>query len=230
MIYKLLNYLLFPKFCLNCKLPGAYLCKNCFNSQLQPKQQQCFFCKQHSFFGLTCFKCQKDLRPKLVYSLFRYNDLTSKVIREIKFRSAHKVLSEFLDLTKANYQKDLMQFYQLLPKNIIVDCIPLHPKRLKERGFNQAELIYDNLFKPFGLKQKQLLIRTKYSDPQSFMSSKLKRFYNVKNAFQIKEKKLPPHILLIDDIITSGHTMLSACNTLIKNGAKTVFFFALISR
>lgn len=230
MIKEFLTALFFPKFCLNCKKPKGYICQQCFESIIQVKQQRCFFCKQNSFLGLTCFKCQRPYRPRLVFSLFKYNNLTSKVVKEIKFRSAYSVLLEFLNLTKLYYSKELEVFIKLLPKNTAAQPMPLHPQRLKERGFNQSELIYDNLVKPYNIDKINGLIRVKYSKPQSYMNTKSQRYHNVKDAFKPTTKKLPDNILLIDDILTSGHTMLSSCKTLIKNKVKNVYFFSFIGK
>ena len=93
--------------------------------------------------------------------------------------------------------------------------IPLHPKKEKIRGYNQAELIAKGIYKfiPIEINLTSLK-RTIFTDSQT-NKNRMERWENVQNAFEVRNKKKldNKHILIIDDVFTTGAT-LEAC---IKN-------------
>ena len=89
--------------------------------------------------------------------------------------------------------------------------IPLHPKRLRERGFNQAEWICKGMSEVLGIPiDTSHLVRIK-NNPHQYKSNFVKRGKNVENIFTIRypEEWKNKHIVLVDDVITSGSTMFS---------------------
>jgi ComF family protein len=99
--------------------------------------------------------------------------------------------------------------------------IPLFPKRLRERGFNQAEKIADYLSDKLNLKKVSCLLRVKNTTPQSEISDYKQRRVNIAHAFEIKKGSGPfdKRIFLIDDVWTSGATMSEAVSVLKNAGA-----------
>jgi len=106
--------------------------------------------------------------------------------------------------------------------------IPLDPKRLLERQFNQAELLAACLARALEIPVRKVL-RKKYSTPtQSRLNQKerevnLYQVFKVSNVRNLKGKK----ILLVDDILTTGATVREAARALKAHGAKRVDVFAL---
>lgn len=90
--------------------------------------------------------------------------------------------------------------------------IPLHPIKLKQRGYNQSELFANGLAESMGIPLlRNALIRVKQGKSQTLKSRK-ERFYMLQGAFEIShipsnESGTPQHILLVDDVITSGATL-----------------------
>ncbi len=116
-----------------------------------------------------------------------------------------------------NYHVPLEQFHLAAP-------IPLHPLRLRERGFNQAELLSNLLCQQFGLTHvPDLLIRTKSTDTQTLLDQK-QRFTNLEGAFKINPSQsvTDKSILLVDDLLTTGATASSAASALKAGGAAYV--------
>jgi ComF family protein len=94
--------------------------------------------------------------------------------------------------------------------------VPLHPKRLRERGYNQASLLSKELGKLVGLPvEDDTLIRVKDSVPQARTRSAIERRRNVQDAFASHQRLEGKQILLIDDVCTTGAT-LDACATALK--------------
>jgi len=94
-------------------------------------------------------------------------------------------------------------------EGFVIVSVPLHPVRKRERGYNQSEKLGDGLSKVLNLPiEKGILKRTRYTDTQTALNAE-ERQKNVTDVFQIKKGKLcgVKHILLVDDVITTGATM-----------------------
>lgn len=111
--------------------------------------------------------------------------------------------------------------------------IPLHKKRLHERGYNQAERIAKALYNSIECEgmalELDILIRSKYTKSQAHSTSKTKRFANMKGAFTVTDREcvVDKDILLLDDVMTTGATLSEAQRTLYKAGARNVVCIAV---
>lgn len=101
------------------------------------------------------------------------------------------------------------------PHHQTIDCIipvPLHPKKEHQRGYNQAAMFAQGLAEAMGVEwSKEYFIRTEHTTTQTH-KSRMERFDNVKDAFEVAQPDAirHKHILLVDDILTTGAT-LEAC-------------------
>ncbi|MCX6737810.1 MAG: phosphoribosyltransferase family protein [Candidatus Parcubacteria bacterium] len=111
--------------------------------------------------------------------------------------------------------------------------MPIHKKKLKNRGFNQSEEIVKHLFEEFGLNFiKDLIIKTKNTPPQAELS-KDERKKNIINAFEInpllKDIIKDKNILLVDDVFTTGSTM-EECSKILKQNCAQSVWCAVVAR
>lgn len=119
--------------------------------------------------------------------------------------------------------------YKKIDKSYCFLPVSLHPTRLKERGFNQSEILTSFISNILGLDKDDLLIRKKNTPPQAKLKTIKDRFKNLHGAFiaknkeRIKKRKL----ILVDDVVTSGITVREAVKTLKKAGAESVIVFSL---
>jgi len=107
--------------------------------------------------------------------------------------------------------------------------VPLHPKRLRWRGFNQAVILAKQVSHLWGLPMDPfILLRSTETEPQTQLSEEDRR-KNVRGAFSLNPKKTVQgqRILLVDDIYTSGATVNECSRTLIRGGAKEVSILTL---
>lgn len=109
-------------------------------------------------------------------------------------------------------------------------AVPLYPAKEKQRGFNQAELIFGEFLTGQNIPLKRLLERTRATRPMYELSER-ERAANLKNAFTVTEAKTlqGKNILLVDDIFTTGSTMTECAHVLMKAGAKSVHGLVLAS-
>jgi ComF family protein len=106
----------------------------------------------------------------------------------------------------------------------VVVPVPLHPARLRERGYNQADLIARPLARRLKLRMKPfLLVRTK-PRPDKLRMTRRERWETVKGAYVAREgiRVDNLHILLVDDVMTTGATLDACSRALRKAGAARV--------
>ena len=112
----------------------------------------------------------------------------------------------------------------------IIIPVPLHRLRQKERGFNQAEVLANQLLKKENTNHSlntKILTRIKNTSAQARTSSRQSRRTNMKQAFKIQQKITPTSYLLVDDVCSSGATMEACCQALKQAGAKQVWGICL---
>lgn len=168
------------------------------------------------FDGLTC--------------IFQYSGLVEKIIKKIKFEFCFDTYQELIELGVTVLGED-KNFTKIYSPNLVLSPVPLHPVRLRWRGFNQSEILAKNLAEKLKLKFiPDLLIRTKNTQTQSLLK-KDQRQKNIKNAFALNPKYqiLNDKFIIFDDIWTTGSTMKECAKTLKKNGAGFIWGLALAS-
>lgn len=225
---------LMPIECMFCGKYGKLVCDECLeNIEFNPINR-CPFCGKFSFLGLTCYDCKKsgkELSGLFCYGF--YNDVKiKKIIHFCKYRYLSALadpLSAMLSYVIKNIKKG--QQISALPKIIKEDTlyipVPLHKRKLRERGFNQSELLLKRLADRKEILEKDILldclIRFRYTDPQAKMPAD-EKINNLKNAFAYNGKKLKNrNVVLIDDVSTSGITLNECAKVLRKNGTKKVW-------
>lgn len=232
--------LLFPPTCPVCEsirpllLPGT-CCNDC-QDYLKPIQEP------------KCFKCGRSLRSTNVeycslcmsnnypfnkgYSLYSYEGLAKSLILKLKYNGRGD-LAEFFAREIYKLYKDE---FDLIKPDLII-AVPIHSSRLIERGYNQAQLIADNLSKLINVPtDDQLLLRNKETKALKQLG-KYSRIINLYDAFSInyshydliKNKNSLKTALLVDDIYTSGSTISTCAQYLREIGFDKIYFITVCS-
>lgn len=220
----LLDYI-FPKYCVNCRKLGSYLCANCFSYLSFDTHGICLVCGKPSIDSLTHPGCKTRYAIDGAFCAIVYKGTARKLIFQFKYKPYVSDLKKVLgDLFFESLIQQEM-FSKILEQNPILVPIPLHSSKLKSRGYNHAAILADELAKRFNFKQIELLKRVKKTSSQ-FGLKRDERKKNVAGAFAISDKQQAirdKYILLVDDILTTGATLLEAANVLKRAGAKKVF-------
>ena len=222
-----LTDLLFPKVCLSCGLLGSYLCTACQSKFSYLVYDTCLYCKRRSYAGLTHPGCKRNLGVDGCLAIFYYNNELKRVIKNIKYRCVKEGLQEFLIAIEPQTSGKVLH-YKRLVQSLNIQPIPLHYKRFKQRGFNQSELIAKFFSHTLQLPVVNVLSRKKDTYSQARLPDKKSRLHNLLGAFQLTDySSTHKHILLIDDVVTSGSTVKEAAKTLKRNGVEKVFVLAI---
>lgn len=221
--FMFLEDILFPKFCLGCGLIGAYICLRCEKKLQYREHDICPYCYKRSMYGFTHPNCRRRLGLDGAQSVFQYNPLFRKLIKNFKYRSASKIFEE---LKQVILPSMLQKIY--IPPNAYLNPIPLHPLRQKERGFNQAHLVAEYFATYFHLPLTQVLTRVKETKAQAQLTKPEDRVANMRNAFEILENSyVPQTVIVVDDVLTSGSTLKEAAHVLKSHGVRHVFALTL---
>lgn len=153
-----------------------------------------------------------------LFGPFDYRDNIRDAIFEFKFRGSYAYGDIFAELV----YRALPPYYIYSDYDMIVP-VPLHSKRFKERGYNQAELFADGLSKRLGIPlANDVLFRTRDTMRQMALTRSL-RERNVNGAFYAVESEVSGRrVLIADDIYTVGATVRSCAKELLGKGAKEV--------
>ncbi|MEI7604443.1 MAG: ComF family protein [bacterium] len=235
-LFNFLKELIAPTRCAFCGYYGALFCEEC-KIILEKIEPQCPVCRKPNDLYLTHSDCKKDFYLDSLVVCYEYNDVAKKLIESLKYKFDTSYAKILVDLMLEN---DSCLYY--LEKNNNIVPVPLHEKRHKWRGFNQAELICDEIMKfvdkytnlniendYIGIEKKDtkiihLLIRTKNTVPQAKLKRE-KRLDNLKDAFDINESveygKIND-VLIFDDVTTTTSTLNECAKVLKENGVKNV--------
>ena len=200
------------------------MCRDC-EVGMWEEEQICPVCGRNSRYGLRHTYCKGEMEG--LVCLWAYEGVTRKIITRAKYSGQFDVLefliSNFEFLNKLEMFK-FLEFIEVRPK---VVPVPLHPKRNRERGFNQSKVISLSLSRNFNLEVGDLLTRVKETKPQAGRS-RAERLEAMEGAFAINSKfSVPQNILLVDDVWTTGATMRECVKTLRKGGVKKVWGWVL---
>lgn len=179
--------------------------------------------------GCLCSSCRNSQKSSLdsLVAAVSYEDPAARhLVHNLKYRFVSDISEPLAKLiSRALVRNDIALPDFLVP-------VPLHPKRLRWRGFNQSFLLAshlsDQLAPLTGVDILDILERTKFNRPQMQIKNYQERLQNMQNIFALKSSMRSDliknkKILLIDDIATTGATLEECAKILKSAGAKKVF-------
>lgn len=217
----LLN-LLFPSRCVSCHRSGGLICSACQDEIEFIRPPLCPMCGQATSAPRLCPSCRRTpLQIHGIRAVAYLEGTLRTAIHRFKY-SNMRPLAAPLGQLASEY---LAQNH--LPADVIVP-VPLHRQRLKERGYNQAALVANEIHKALDIPlMDNILIRVKSTIPQVGLNA-LERRENVKGAFDCTQSGLKGRsVLLVDDVCTTGAT-LEACSVALRRvGVRLVWGLVL---
>lgn len=210
------NFLLdicFPSKCIGCKTKNEILCDKCIiNIQLAERETE-----------------------KNILAVFDYRDLLiKKAIWELKYHHKRYLGEKLGQLLYEYLIEDIAELKMEVPgRSIYVIPVPISNKKTKLRGYNQALFIAKGFCscvndKTFEIKNN-IILKKKETLPQAKITNRKRRLENIKGVFRIKDETIVKGrtFIIIDDVTTTGGTIVEIMKLLKKAGAKKVMGFTV---
>lgn len=219
--------LLYPKTCLICKRWGRYICNRCAGRLRWLSESWCSICGQRSAGGITHDHCLRRGGLHGVTSSVVYTPMVRRMLSQVKYASRRDACSELRQLLLPHVTRQL-RFYQRYP-DLVIQPVPLHWKRERVRGFNQAqflaEVVADVVQKPV----ISAVDRIRDTPHQVHTTSRVARSQNIRNAFQVTDGAcfIRRPVLIVDDVFTTGSTVSELARTISHAGSGPVFVWTL---
>ncbi len=204
--------LLFPNRCLECNRiidHDELVCELCFD--------QIHFTHHHySESNLLLEKCRLLFPVENAFALMQFEEESTgqKIIHQLKYGSREKIgkivgtwTLDKLDLAHEKFD--------------LLVTVPLHPKKEKERGYNQLHLFGDTLSDNLKIDCDHTLIKRNFYKKAQAKKRRAQRTFN-ENLFSITKDISDKHVLLIDDVFTTGNTMSAVAWQILKAGNNKV--------
>lgn len=208
----------FPRRCLGCDTWGAYFCPQCLKRIKPFKNQICPVCQKLSLTGKTHPGCQTEFSLDGLVAIFPYKREIKRAIIKLKYKLVTDLAKELVEISALNLCFPLKGRLTMVP-------IPLHPRRERERGFNQATFLGKLLTKKQDWEMEdKLLKRAVYTLPQVSLKGR-QREANMKGVFKLNQnlKAKNSSLIAFDDVWTTGSTLKEAGKVLKKEGFKKVW-------
>lgn len=204
-----------------------------FLDAVVPPRQRAARTKARSLEDIPLLVTEHDLLGERIVTLMNYREeAVQDLIRALKYDASRHAASLAAGLVAEYLREEIASQKLLSQKRVLIVPLPLHISRARERGYNQIALVLEQMPKEFrdgtiATFAPNALHRTKATPPQTRLS-RAERIKNVAGAFACSDISLVrhAHVYLIDDVATTGATLLHAGKAL-KNAGAEVSLIAL---
>ena len=226
-----MNFLdvLFPRRCLGCGKLGAYFCPKCTASirMVAVNESICPICEKPAIDGATHPRCRSRYTIDGLTSFFHYEKAVRKAIRTMKYQYVSDLANELVGLVPADSLVFLTKLLSARRQNSFLIPLPLHPSRLRWRGFNQTQVLGRYLSQRLGISMRpDTLKRIRSTTPQVEVKNRQRRLKNMEGVFCVNasaKDTLRLSGLVFDDVFTTGATLRSAASVLKRAGVPFVW-------
>jgi competence protein ComFC len=210
--------LLFPRYCVNCGREGDFICEKCRRLLSFIISPVCDKCGRPLSEGTVCNRCiEEQTVIDGIRAPFAFEGLVRQAVHQLKYQNLRALAETFAEYMNKCFEDNISSADVLVP-------VPLHAKRLRERGYNQSALLAHEIGRLCGLPViDSALVRRLHTPPQAQSSGIEERRHNLADAFCLNSGFHGKHVLLIDDVATSGSTLNTCARELKAGGAASVW-------
>lgn len=196
------------------------LCENCWSGVARKPRASCRCGQALRAAATDCGRCRRGLSPvEMGFSLGPYEGPLRVAVHELKYHGRRRVAGR---LAEAIVAQDAAR--GLLSTGAVLVPVPLHPRRRRERGFNQAELLARELGCSLNLEVAPAALVRRTDTPTQTGLSAARRRKNVAGAFAVRRRAQIAGrvVVLVDDVVTTGATARACAQALREAGATAV--------
>ncbi|CCH56607.1 phosphoribosyltransferase [Fibrisoma limi BUZ 3] len=211
--------LLFPTLCLSCNQPlgdnERILCTDCRINLPETGQHQ-----ESNSQVLNKFAGKVPIQFAASYLYYTKGGTVQKLIHHIKYKGKKEAAKEIANW----YGYQLKDKSNWLNVADLIVGVPLHKNRQRQRGYNQADWIAEGLSESLEIPfRTDVLIRTKFLSSQT-RKNRIERWENVSSVFAVQNTDVvkDKHVVVVDDVLTTGATVEACAAELLKAGCKSV--------
>lgn len=201
-----------PHECIACQAEGTLLCQDCAQG-LTRVPPRCYRCARWNEGFVTCRPCRKQSALESVWTVTTYDNAAKELLRRLKFERAQAAAAIVADMLADLYTP---------ADEVVVTHIPTASIRVRQRGYDQAALIAKALARRLDRPYLPLLARV--GSQRQLGQRREIRLQQMQDAFRpLRTASMAnKHVLLVDDVLTTGATCEAAARTLKQAGAKRV--------
>jgi ComF family protein len=213
-----LFHTLFPDLCLACnKLPkskGASFCVGCIHSMPYTEH---FFIKENTV--TNHFKGRIKLYHGAAILQFREGGIVQNMLHQLKYKGRREI-GEVM----GKIAGEKMSTSPLFIRPDIIIPVPVHIKKIKKRGYNQSTIFGLAVAESLGIPFRDDILVKSVETASQTGKSRTERVNNVSDVFEIKDAAAlqTRHVLIVDDVITTGATLEACCIGALTGGAKQI--------
>ncbi|MBM3944694.1 MAG: ComF family protein, partial [SAR202 cluster bacterium] len=193
-----------PVSCAGCGRDGGALCVECAGAMPRLRQPYCTVCARPGAAGV-CYPCLTEPPDfDAIRTPFIHDGVARTLVHRLKYANFRVYAGTMAALMSESLEMEP-------PNADMVAPVPMHPKRERERGYNQSSLLAKELGRLLGLPvEAKALKKTRNTEPQVALDTADERRRNVAGAFGCAGGVEGKRVLVVDDVVTTGATM-SAC-------------------
>lgn len=203
-----------PHICLVCGREGSLMCLWCAPDSYAAVPSRCYRCKRLMRDSSTCSSCKRHAPLRHVWVRTEYDGYAKQLLYLLKFGRAQAAA--------AIVAKTMAEILPYLPKDTVIVPVPTATSRVRQRGYDQSILCARQVASLTGLRYTQPL--TRLTQSRQLGAHRKERLAQLQGAFMVTRPAeiRRKHILLIDDVITTGATLQTAAKLVKTTGAKSV--------
>ena len=207
---------IFPINCLGCGSEGAYICPNCLGEGPWLRPPYCEYCSEPSS-STPCRWCRvSPLGLNGVTAPYMMEGAVREAVLQLKYHQVRGLAPVLAGLMEQAWRSKELAADLVVP-------VPLHPSRLRQRGYNQSELLATALAKGLGFPcDPTVLTRIRDTAPQVGLGRE-ERVLNVQGSFRSRDAVAGKSVLVVDDVATTGSTLSACADALHQAGATSVW-------
>jgi ComF family protein len=203
-----------PLCCLGCGIESdALVCESCRAvTPLVPSR--CYRCRSVTREFAVCERCRKHTALRQVLVATHYEGVAKELLHAVKYERGRSGIVEMVEL--------MAPLLRLLPQDAVFVPVPTATSRVRQRGYDQAVLLAQAISRERGFGVADVLVRL--GQAHQVGSNRRDRLLHLKGAFRVQRAASirGAHVVLVDDVLTTGATIETAARVLKKAGAKQV--------